>query len=311
MGMSFAVESAPLLAIVTARLDLAGRLLEANAGFHRLLATGPIESGANVAAFFIQPAFASLAAAPVDAEGDCHRGLLTLGDSRGKTWTLRGHVRRAGGELRLVAEFDIDELSRLSESMIELNQELNAAQHALAQAHLLLRQQAAAVTEASLTDALTGAGNRRRLDLALPAEITRVRRTGDPLAAVMCDIDHFKRVNDSAGHAAGDKVLTRFGAMLRSQARPTDVVARYGGEEFVVLLPHTDLAGGVAVAERMRTILAAETIAPLVAPVTASFGVSALRPGDTADTLVDRADEALYRAKEAGRNRVATEAPGE
>lgn len=299
---------ADLLAIATARLDSSGVLLEANAGFLRLLGDGGAHAvGTNVARFFMQPGFTFLARdAPSEQEGE-YRGLLTIGDYAVKTRSLRGRVWRAGDDVLLLAEFDIEELERITERVLELNGELNASQRALAQANNALKQREAQIVETSLTDALTGVGNRRKLEQALAAEMSRARRQHGPLSALMMDLDHFKRVNDQYGHGGGDKVLVRFSELLRAQTRPTDIVARYGGEEFVVLLPHTDLACAAALGERIRRIVGAETIAPVTAPVTVSIGAAQLRADDTGDALLDRADAALYRAKEGGRDRVAVE----
>lgn len=156
----------------------------------------------------------------------------------------------------------------------------------------------------SLTDPLTNVGNRRLLDESLPKEISRAVRTGYKFCLAMADIDHFKRVNDSHGHEAGDKVLAAFGDLLRRQTRPTDIVTRFGGEEFVVMMPHTALEQALVVAERMRTELAGTLIAPLTAPVTASFGVAELLANEKGDALLHRADQALYKAKQSGRDRV-------
>jgi two-component system chemotaxis response regulator CheY len=120
----------------------------------------------------------------------------------------------------------------------------------------------------------------------------------------MADIDHFKYVNDEYGHAAGDRVLAHFGALLRTHTRPTDIVTRFGGEEFIVLMPHTRLAQASAKAEQIRNALAAEQIAPLVRPVTSSFGVAELLHDEEGSSFLKRVDAALYRAKKDGRNRV-------
>lgn len=153
------------------------------------------------------------------------------------------------------------------------------------------------------TDALTGALNRQGFNEAMAREVARARRHGQPLAVVMVDIDHFKRVNDEFGHAAGDQVLVRTANLLRSCVRESDLVARWGGEEFVVVAPMTGEAGGLRLAEKLRAIMASTHLGPRDA-VTASFGVAELGPGETIDALLARADGALYRAKESGRNRV-------
>lgn len=167
-----------------------------------------------------------------------------------------------------------------------------------------LRESEAEVRRLALTDPLTGLANRRRLDETLLVEIHRVQRYGGRLSAVMADLDHFKRINDLHGHHVGDVVLREFARIVQSHCRDTDLVARFGGEEFVILMPEVGVAEANACAERMRATLAQSTIPPLAQPVTASFGVAELMPGEGSDSLVRRADQALYAGKTAGRNRV-------
>ena len=167
-----------------------------------------------------------------------------------------------------------------------------------------LRASEAAIRELALTDPLTGAANRRRLDEALRAELQRADRHGGRLSAVMTDLDWFKRVNDAHGHAVGDALLQRFARLIRAQCRESDLVARYGGEEFLVLMPETGAEEAAACAERIRASLEQSFEPPMTAPATATFGVAEYRRGESADALVGRADEALYRGKSLGRNRV-------
>jgi diguanylate cyclase (GGDEF)-like protein len=158
----------------------------------------------------------------------------------------------------------------------------------------------------SREDALTGVANRRHFDERLTAEIARAERYGHSLCLLLLDLDHFKRINDSAGHAAGDGVLRLAARSMAANARATDFVARIGGEEFAVLLPEQDFSGAFAVAENLRALVAGLDTAD-IAPglrVTASLGIAALRPGEARDSLLRRADAALYAAKAAGRNRV-------
>lgn len=161
------------------------------------------------------------------------------------------------------------------------------------------------------TDPLTGINNRRAfLDIA-GREIARARRFGTPLSLIMVDADHFKRVNDTYGHAVGDRVLKALANACKSQLRDVDVVARIGGEEFAILLPETALAGAANVGEKMRETC--ENTIVLIAGgrvrFTVSLGISALDHGiGDIETLLKRADEALYRAKQAGRNRVVSAA---
>lgn len=155
----------------------------------------------------------------------------------------------------------------------------------------------------SMTDPLTGLLNRRGFEERSARLLAS--RHARPLSLIACDIDRFKAINDSYGHPVGDAVLRRLGQVLARAARERDVVARIGGEEFVVLLAHCSAAGAVEFAERLRrAIVAAEFPLPEGAPaVTASFGVTAHRDGEPLARLVHRADELLYRAKTAGRNR--------
>jgi two-component system cell cycle response regulator len=302
---SFVVELESLLTVVAAVLDRNGVLLEANAGFRRLLAasaTSPI--GTKVARFFIQPNFVALMAAVEGDNADCYHGLLTIGDYAGTIRTLRGRAWRTDTGIRILAEYDIAELETLAGAVLKLNRESAISQRSLIQANSTLTRSQDRFLEESLTDALTGVGNRRRFEQALETEINRARRGEGPLSAVMADIDHFKRVNDEHGHEVGDKVLADLGQLLKSRTRNTDIVTRFGGEEFVILLPHTDLAQATLKAEQFRATLAARVIEALGRPVTASFGAAELGDGEDRESFFARIDAALYRAKGEGRNRV-------
>jgi diguanylate cyclase (GGDEF)-like protein len=161
----------------------------------------------------------------------------------------------------------------------------------------------------SVTDPLTGLANRRRLMTRLEEEVHRSRRLKMPLSVVMIDIDHFKLVNDTHGHAMGDEVLRNIGTLLKSGVRATDLAARYGGEELTLVLPHTDLPSALQVAENMRQKFAEleHHLDGVTLKKTASMGVAS-RDGQgeqpDAESLLKRADEALYRAKQGGRDRV-------
>ena len=145
--------------------------------------------------------------------------------------------------------------------------------------------------------------NRRKLDQVLEEELTRERRYGTGFSLVMMDIDHFKRVNDQHGHAAGDAVLATMAGILQRRTRESDALGRLGGEEFVIVCRHSALEGCLATANKIREEIAGHDF-PGVGLVTASFGATAYQPGDDAAQLLARADTALYRAKAAGRNRV-------
>ncbi len=156
------------------------------------------------------------------------------------------------------------------------------------------------------TDVLTGLPNRRALYRVLDTELARSARGSGSLALAVLDLDHFKRINDEAGHEGGDRVLSAVAEALRQGQRRGDVAARVGGEEFVVLMPATDLVQGVAGLERLAARLAGLSLSHRgwTGQLTVSAGVATWRPGMDADGLMRAADAALYRAKREGRNRV-------
>ncbi|MES9956869.1 MAG: diguanylate cyclase [Sedimenticola sp.] len=156
------------------------------------------------------------------------------------------------------------------------------------------------------TDTLTGTCNRARLGGVLNAEIQRAQRHLLPLSIILCDIDHFKRVNDTHGHQAGDDVLQGFSRLIQENIRAEDVVARWGGEEFMIVCPQTDLEQSRRLSEKLCRVLA-EHVFPGIGHITCSFGVAQCQPEDDTRTLTGRADKALYEAKSRGRNRVEIE----
>jgi two-component system cell cycle response regulator len=167
--------------------------------------------------------------------------------------------------------------------------------------------------EMAITDALTGLFNRRYMESHLGSLIEQAIARGKPLTALVIDIDYFKSINDTHGHDAGDDVLREFALRIKRSIRGIDLACRCGGEEFVVVMPETDMAVAAMVAERLRRRIAADAFAIQQGagnvPVTISIGIAALRgKDDNAAALVKRADQALYRAKRDGRNRVVPEA---
>ncbi len=175
----------------------------------------------------------------------------------------------------------------------------------------------ARLLRSGFTDVLTGWHNRRYLHVRLKEELARASRERCRLVCLMLDIDHFKAVNDTWGHAAGDAVLREFAQRIETEVRASDVAARYGGEEFVVLLPGTGTADGVRLAERIRSAVGARPFdlpGGEHIPVTVSIGISAALPESRArdlktlgESLLARADVALYNAKTEGRDRVVVE----
>ena len=209
----------------------------------------------------------------------------------------------SGGEIRLVVDPPEGGFSSESSQLAEWL----ASQAAIALENARLHE---VVREQALTDELTGLVNRRRFVEALEDEIARAGRLDVPLSVLFADLDDFKRINDRFGHPAGDEALRAFAELLRGELRGIDTAARMGGEEFAVLLPGTELDGALAVAERIRVrvegqALMRETVGG--AGLTTSIGVVQYRSGTTTE-LLRRADDALYQAKEQGKNRVAGEA---
>jgi diguanylate cyclase (GGDEF)-like protein len=163
--------------------------------------------------------------------------------------------------------------------------------------------------ELSLRDRLTGCFNRGHALETMDSELRRSRRSGRPVSILMCDIDHFKTVNDQLGHLKGDELLQTVGVLLLRILRSTDVRCRYGGDEFLVILPDTPVSGAEHVAECVRKEVAGLQVSSgeTTLGVTASIGVATANPGDrSANALLERADNALYQAKREGRNRVRT-----
>lgn len=183
---------------------------------------------------------------------------------------------------------------------VRVHMQIKILQDELRRSNQLLQEQAQ-------TDPLTGLCNRRHLYQILSSELNRCCRNQQPIAMIMIDIDHFKQINDSYGHQAGDAVLVGIADLLQNQLRTYDRVARYGGEEFCLVLPETDLEEAGIVAERLRQMVEKTVFEPKQqnCKLTISLGVSAYRGCDegSLEELINIADSALYAAKEAGRNR--------
>jgi diguanylate cyclase (GGDEF)-like protein len=198
----------------------------------------------------------------------------------------------------LLLEIRSNRGARIERRAVEmLERFVSQAALALTNARLLAQVKALAAA-----DGLTGVANRRTFDGRLAAEIERSVRSGAPLSLLLFDVDHFKRLNDTHGHQAGDETLQRVAKTLSAGARTIDLVARYGGEEFALVLPGTDAATAAHVAERLRGAIADMPGSPAI---TASLGVASFPDAAlNAADLIAAADEALYAAKQEGRNRV-------
>lgn len=175
-----------------------------------------------------------------------------------------------------------------------------------------LQQSLEAIRAESLTDPLTGLGNRKYFDRMIGMAVQGALASGEPLSLLLLDIDHFKSFNDSYGHLTGDQVLRLVGMSLKQTIKGQDITARYGGEEFAVVLPNTALRQALTVADHIRRAVMAKELkkkstGEILGRVTISVGVSMLKQGDDTETLIDRADACLYAAKRNGRNRVVCE----
>jgi len=208
-----------------------------------------------------------------------------------------------------IAKADVltEELMQLNNRLAVLSRENTRKNRELEERNRQLQEANRTIEELARKDPLTGAANLRKFNEVLNFEAERGARLETPLVMIMLDLDHFKQVNDLYGHDAGDKVLIAVTAFLMKGVRPYDLVARIGGEEIALLLPETDLDKGVEAAERLRRELAELVIDGYPERITASFGVALLPPGENPGRLMTRADAALYRAKEQGRNRVERE----
>jgi diguanylate cyclase (GGDEF)-like protein len=219
-------------------------------------------------------------------------------ERRGVTGAALAEMRRAFRELEETARQRAE--SQLYRVMGRL--ELQRVEHEKE----LYRLKSEELEELAARDALTGMFNRRWFTSRLSTEVERARRYGHALSVIMLDVDHFKQINDSLGHAAGDQVLIGIGHALTQNTRGSDEVARYGGEEFAVVMPETDREAAAGVCEKLRRIVGETAWGEHedMGPVTVSIGVAALRDGETPNDLLERADSRLYLAKARGRNRV-------
>jgi diguanylate cyclase (GGDEF)-like protein len=214
--------------------------------------------------------------------------------------TTANRIRAGDLTARTGMRYSNEELSQIGKAFDEMAETLHERQKRIDDAIVTLHQQ-------SITDALTRLHNRRYLYETLPREIVRAKRNESTIAVIIVDLDHFKRINDSYGHEAGDMALRWVGSVLMKSVRGSDVVCRHGGEEFCVALPEASQESARAKAEEIRQALQELNLDYCGQPlkITASFGISVYpEHGTDADTLLRHADEALYDAKSGGRNRV-------
>ncbi len=203
-------------------------------------------------------------------------------------------------------------LAENTKKMLSQNRQLQGKLETSSQEIQSLKTHLEDVQKEALTDGLTDIANRKHFDMVLQSESEAAVARGAPLALVLIDIDHFKNFNDTHGHQTGDHVLKFVGAMLKKAVKASDLPARYGGEEFALILPNTDLAAAVALAESIRVAVGGKHLRKKqtgddIGNITLSLGVSQYRSGEALSDLIKRADDGLYQAKGLGRNRVVAE----
>ena len=201
--------------------------------------------------------------------------------------TMVAHTRNA------LATCTTPEIQKTARALLNMGEKISDTQHAL--------------ERLSTTDSLTELFNRRKMETCLERKLKEATREA-PFSLVMIDIDHFKKINDTHGHEVGDRVLVDIATLLQATIRQSDILGRWGGEEFLLILPNTSPEGALHVAEELRQAVQEYACPAYPHPISASFGVAHYRPQDTANSLIKRADIALYRAKHNGRNGVAYEA---
>jgi diguanylate cyclase len=225
----------------------------------------------------------------------------------------------SGAASTLAAADDRDQVKTVIQTLVKATREMRDTNKALETRLALskteisnLQHSLEAIRAESLTDPLTGLGNRKYFDRSIDYAVQSALASGQPLSLLMFDIDHFKSFNDSYGHLTGDQVLRLVGMSLKQTIKGQDITARYGGEEFAVVLPNTALRQALTVADHIRRAVMSKELrkkstGEILGRVTISVGVSILKPGDDTDSLIERADACLYAAKRNGRNRVICE----
>jgi len=228
-----------------------------------------------------------------------------------------------GATAELVAARDRDGILSVVNALVKSTREMRDNNRALEGRLISSKQEVAnlqqsleAIRAETLTDPLTGLGNRKYFDRAIDDAVKNAMKNGEPLSLLMFDIDHFKSFNDNYGHLTGDQVLRLVAMSLKATIKGQDITARYGGEEFSVVLPNTALRQALTVADHIRRAVMSKELkkkstGEILGRVTISVGVSMLQHGDDTDTLIERADACLYAAKRNGRNRVVCEADPE
>src|SRR6202007_877323 len=249
--------------------------------------------------------------------GEIDDVMKLIGDALGMSASYDNSL--SGATKKLSSAQNRDQVKKIVESLLKSTREMRETNKALEQRLTLskseisnLQQSLEAIRAESLTDPLTGLGNRKYFDRMIDMAVQHALETGEPLSLLMFDIDHFKSFNDSYGHLTGDQVLRLVGMSLKQTIKGQDITARYGGEEFAVVLPNTALRQALTVADHIRRAVMAKELkkkstGEILGRVTISVGFSMLNGEYDPHSLIERADACLYAAKRNGRNRVVCE----
>ena len=230
--------------------------------------------------------------------------LLNVTDENQNQSTLEVGLVPCNGAMLLLATQEHRHDTLFQNEIFRLTNDLSVTMRETTRKNRELKEANETIERLARIDALTGLANRRTLDESLPRETARAARLGERLSVIMTDLDNFKSINDQYGHVMGDQVLARAAMLFRSQLRPYDLAARYGGEEFLLLLPGASTDDAIIIAERLRNEIAKMEVPGCPRQITVSLGVASWMTGEAPEELVARADAALYKAKNAGRNRV-------
>jgi len=229
---------------------------------------------------------------------------LNLSDTQGNPVTLEVGLLKTSGATLLLGAVEQQHDEALKTELLKVTGDMSVMMRESARNNRELKKANETIQRLARTDALTGLANRRTLEETFQREIARASRLGENLSLLVADLDHFKSINDTYGHVAGDQVLVAAASVFGSHLRPYDLAARYGGEEFVLLLPGTATSEAHTIAERIRSEIEIVSVDNCPRRVTLSLGIATWLPGETQEQFISRADAALYLAKAGGRNRV-------
>ena len=246
-----------------------------------------------------------------DLHGAIEKSGETATDNTAMLGEISAQLRQSTKDYPAVGAL-LEGVVKIAKDMREQNEDLETRLEESATEISSLQRNVESIEAEAMKDPLTGVANRACFDRAILSCIAEAEATGAPLSLLLADIDHFKNFNDKWGHQTGDQVLRLVAEVMNGNVRGGDTLARYGGEEFAILLPGAKLENALAFAERVREAVESRRLKKRrtdedLGIVTMSIGVAAYRSADTAESLIERADECLYAAKGAGRNQVVDE----